>query len=216
MKIVHEEILIDAGTFSQSLEWNAIHREITDAIATIRWPVGSPNFTLHTEKHGNGVSAIKTACMEHLKTKDWKLERSIDIATLKKPGPMDASCIVGSQLFCLEWETGNISSTHRAINKMALGMLKEIFVGGVLVLPSRAMYRYLTDRIGNYEEIEPYFDLWKSLSIKNGILMVIAIEHDALDMAVPKIRDSGHCDEQNPSHVRRPDRVYCPGLARSV
>jgi len=87
----------------------------------------------------------------------------------------------------LEWETGNISSTHRTLNKLALGMLKETIIGGVLILPTRSMYKYLTDRIGNYTEIEPYFDLWRSLQIRNGILMVIAIEHDSLDHTVPLI-----------------------------
>jgi hypothetical protein len=87
----------------------------------------------------------------------------------------------------LEWETGNISSSHRALNKIALGILRGIFIGGALVLPTRAMYKYLTDRIGNYDEIEPYFELWKKLPIKKGLLLVIAIEHDSVNGSVPRI-----------------------------
>jgi hypothetical protein len=69
---------------------------------------------------------------------------------------MDATFQVKDRLFCVEWETGNISSSHRAINKMALGILKDILIGGVLILPTRKMYSYLTDRVGNFPELAPY------------------------------------------------------------
>jgi len=36
-------------------------------------------------------------------------------------------------------------------------------LGTALVLPSRKLYPYLTDRIGNYEELEPYFDVWRAV-----------------------------------------------------
>ncbi len=80
-------------------------------------------------------------------------------------------------------------NSHRAINKMALGMLKGVLIGGILILPTRAMYRYLTDRIGNFPEIQPYFPLWRSLdkSINEGLLAVIAIEQDAISEDVPRI-----------------------------
>ena len=94
---------------------------------------------------------------------------------------------VGNRLFCLEWETGNISSSHRALNKMALGIMKGMLIGGALVLPTRAMYKYLTDRVGNFAEIEPYFPLWKALRVEAGLLMVIAIEHDAVSDSSPRI-----------------------------
>ena len=125
--------------------------------------------------------------MAHLKSLGWSLEVTVDIATLKKPGPMDATYPVGDRLFCVEWETGNISSSHRAINKMALGILKKILIGGVLVLPTRAMYKYLTDRVGNFPELEPYFPLWRALKVEEGLLAVIAIEHDAVSRSVPRI-----------------------------
>ena len=70
---------------------------------------------------------------------------------------------------------------------MALGMLKDVLVGGALIVPSRKMYPYLTDRIGNYAELEPYFPLWRSFNIKNGVLVVIEIEYDELDSSVPRI-----------------------------
>jgi len=126
--------------------------------------------------------------MQKLKSFGWQLETRVDIATLKRPGPMDATFIVGNRLFCLEWETGNISSSHRSLNKMALGILKESLIGGALVVPTREMYRYLTDRIGNLQELEPYFPLWKALHIDQGLLVVIAIEHDAVSSTVPRIK----------------------------
>jgi hypothetical protein len=95
---------------------------------------------------------------------------------------------VKDRLFCLEWETGNISSSHRSLNKMALGIMKKILIGGVLILPTREMYQYLTDRIGNFREISPYFPLWRSLNLEEGLLLVIAIEHDAVSSQVPRIK----------------------------
>jgi len=82
-----------------------------------------------------------------------QLETPIDIATVVRPGPMDATIQVRDHLFCVEWETGNVSSSHRAINKMALGILKKILIGGALIVPTREMYNYLTDRVGNFREL---------------------------------------------------------------
>ena len=102
-------------------------------------------------------------------------------------GKIDATKMIDNYLFALEWETGNISSSHRAINKMVLGLLRGVFLGAALVLPSRKIYPYLTDRIGNYEELEPYFDVWKAVQIKEGFLAIFVIEHDYLDSNVPTL-----------------------------
>lgn len=192
MRIVRVERLIDAGGFSGTREWRSIERDIAQAIKSIEWPPGSGSFTLYDEPgkgrgQGNGVKPIKDACMLHLKSLGWSLETKVDIATLQQPGPVDATFPVGNRLFCLEWETGNISSSHRAINKMALGILKKALIGGALILPTRGMYRYLTDRIGNFPELEPYFPLWQSLKVDEGLLIVIAIEHDGVSKSVPRI-----------------------------
>jgi hypothetical protein len=71
---------------------------------------------------------------------------------------------------------------------MAVGLLDGVLAGGVLILPSRDMYQYLTDRIGNYSEIEPYFPVWRNLSIEEGVIAVIEIEHDAVSLDIPAIR----------------------------
>lgn len=192
MKIVQVQRLIDAGGFSTTREWKTIEGHIRQAINAIEWPPGSGSFTLYDEPgkargKGSGVKPIKDACMHHLKLLGWDLETPVDIAALKRPGPMDATYRVGDRLFCVEWETGNISSSHRALNKMALGILKKVLIGGVLIMPTRAMYRYLTDRVGNLPEIEPYFPLWRALKVGEGLLAIIAIEHDAVSKSVPRI-----------------------------
>ena len=192
MKIMQIERLIDAGGFSSTSEWKKIEGHIAQAIKAIQWPPGSGFFTLYDQHgkargEGNGVKPIKDACMEHLRSHDWSLETPVDIATLKQPGPMDATYRVGSKLFAVEWETGNISSSHRAVNKMALGILKQVLIGGVLILPTRNMYKYLTDRVGNFPELEPYFPLWRAIRVDEGLLAVISVEHDAVSKSVPRI-----------------------------
>lgn len=193
MKIVQTERLVDAGTFSESEDWRRIEGQIYQAIKSIEWPLGSGSFTLHNESgkkrgQGSGVKPIKNACMQKLQSLGWHLETKVDIATVRRPGPMDATCRVKDRLFCVEWETGNISSSHRSVNKMALGIQKKVLIGGVLVLPTREMYQYLTDRVGNFRELSPYFPLWKSLAVEEGLLLVIAIEQDAVSSKVPRIK----------------------------
>lgn len=192
MKIVKTEFLIDVGGFSLSLEWEELRAQIIEAIKLVQWPPNSGSFTLHDQAgkargQGNGVKPIKTACMMHLKSKGWKLEARLDLATLKKPGRIDAARGVGDRFFCVEWETGNISSSHRALNKIALGIIKKILIGGILIVPSREMYHYLTDRVGNFRELEPYFPLWRAIKAEEGLLAVMAIEHDAVSKDVPRI-----------------------------
>ncbi|WP_353056258.1 hypothetical protein [Priestia koreensis] len=52
------------------------------------------------------------------------------------------------------------------------------------VVPS---FPYLTDRIGNYEELVPYFNLWWNVNIEKGFLEIISIEHDGLGDDAPII-----------------------------
>jgi hypothetical protein len=187
MKIVKEVSLISIGTFEESNHWSIIRAEICEAISQIVHPPGTSIFTINPTKHGNGVKPIKEACMIALRDRfRWNLETSINYAT-KSPGKVDATKLIDTHLFALEWETGNISSSHRAVNKLVLGLLRGVFLGAALVLPSRKLYPYLTDRIGNYEELEPYFDVWRAVRIEAGFLAIFVIEHDNLDNNVPKL-----------------------------
>lgn len=187
MKIVQEVLLISKGSFEESQEWTVIQNEIRMAIDSIVWPPGTSNFTINPIRHGNGVKPIKNACMAALKEIfGWQLETPINYAT-RGPGRLDATKILAKHLFALEWETGNISSSHRAVNKLVLGLLRGVILGSALVLPSRRLYPYLTDRIGNYEELEPYFDVWRAVNLTEGFLAIFVIEHDATDSSVPRI-----------------------------
>ncbi len=187
MKIVQEISLISIGSFEESSDWSIIRAEIREAISLIVHPPGTSNFTINPIRHGNGVKPIKGACMIALRDRfGWGLETPISYAT-RSPGKVDATKVLDNHLFALEWETGNISSSHRAVNKMVLGLLRGVFLGTVLVLPSRKLYPYLTDRIGNYEELEPYFDVWRAVRIEEGFLAVFVIEHDQVDSKVPTI-----------------------------
>lgn len=189
MKILRTEFLIQKGKFSQSNEFKDILSEIYKAIQSITWPENSNRFTLHPVKKANGVVPIKKNFVNSLEKNGWRGEYRMKIASRLKPGPVDSVKFLNdNRYFAVEWETGNISSSHRAINKMAVGMLDEVIIGGILILPSRNMYQYLTDRVGNFAEIEPYFPVWKNLKISNGLLAIIEIEHDDLSKGVPLIR----------------------------
>lgn len=193
MKFVHEAILIDNEGFSKSKEYLLIMRQITDAIKSITWPPETNLFTINPIKHGNGVVPIKRSFISHLQKLGWEAERKIDVeATAKTPGKIDVVKGLGNSFFAVEWETGNISSSHRALNKMVIGLLSRKLIGGILILPTRNFYSFLTDRVGNYSELEPYFPLWKAINCKQGILTVIAVEHDHTDKSaklIPKGTD---------------------------
>lgn len=188
MKILRTKALISKGPFVQTAEFKTILDDIHDAIKKVTWPPESQKFTLNPVKQGNGVKPIKINCMLHLEERGWLLEHRMALGSRVKPGPIDSVLeFDNGQYFAVEWETGNISSSHRAINKLAIGLLENILVGGILILPSRKMYKYLTDRIGNYAEIAPYFPVWEKLDLNQGYLGVIEIEHDDESDNVPFI-----------------------------
>ncbi|WP_434813158.1 hypothetical protein ACRV5I_00090 [Bacillus halotolerans] len=120
--------------------------------------------------------------------KDEELVGKTVSMEISKPGALDACINVADKLFVVEWETGNVSSSHRALNKMAVLLLDGHITGGVLIVPTRKMYPYLTDRIGNYEELVPYFNLWRNVNIEKGFLEIISIEHDGLRDDAPIIK----------------------------
>lgn len=179
--------LIDQGDFSQSQEFQDLKNQIVDGISSVCWPEGTDRFILYPEKHGSGVKPIKAAFVRHLENHGWDTETEVDVTTLTRPGPIDLTTIVRNRLFAVEWETGNVSSSHRALNKMAMGIHRGIFIGGILIVPTRTTAYYLTDRIGNYEELEPYFPLWRSIKCDEGFLGIISIQHHATDTQVPRI-----------------------------
>lgn len=192
MRIVHIETLISRGTFAASPLWASIRSALYDAIRAVDWPPGSGSFAIYPEPGkkrgaGNGVTPIKAGLMARLKQDGWKLEEPIAIAARRQPGKLDAVLYTNAGPVAVEWETGNISSSHRALNKMTLGLLHGKLAAAVLVVPSRALYRFLTDRVGNWDELEPYLDLWKSVPCERGVLEIVVIEHDATSTDVSRI-----------------------------
>lgn len=187
MKIIKTEYLIDSKKIRKNSAYKKIENEISSAIKKVRWPKKNKNFTIYPEKKGNGVVPIKDACMISLQEDKWQLEERLDIATNVRPGPIDACKELNGLKVAVEWETGNISSSHRAVNKMAIGLLDDKLDAGFLILPSREFYQYLTDRIGNFRELEPYFPMWESLNLPNKVLAIIEVQHDETSKKVPKI-----------------------------
>jgi hypothetical protein len=192
MKIVREETLISRGAYASSDDWRLTRATLYQAIRYVDWPPGSGSFTIYPEAgkergKGNGVTPIKAGLMRALRSQGWEFEVPLDIAIVHRPGKLDAVLRTSHSPVALEWETGNITSSHRALNKMALGLMKGVLACGILVVPSRALYRYPTDRIGNFDELAPYLDLWKSVRCQAGVLEPVVFEHDATSTDVPRI-----------------------------
>lgn len=182
------EFLIRRGQFAYSHEFNQVLEEVHAAIQAVCWPPGNDQFIIYPEKQGNGVKPIKEGCMTALYDLGWRHEKRMSIVVNTGPGPVDAvKTLPDSRQFVLEWETGNVSSSHRALNKIATGLLEGVIVGGILIVPSRKMYYWLTDRIGNFREIEPYFPMWRDVTVDEGVLAVIEVEHDGTSQDVPRI-----------------------------
>ncbi|ANA19630.1 restriction endonuclease [Salmonella enterica] len=188
MRIKRETVLIANDNFTNSSAIIHLKNDINNAIEKAVWPQGNDRFSINPTYKGNGVKPIKQECMAHLYSKGWFLEQRLKISSESNAGPIDAVYPITDHLyFAVEWETGNISSSHRALNKICLGILNGSLLGGTLILPSREMYPFLTDRIGNYQELSPYFNVWRNFNIANGYLSVIEVEHDEIDVNAPLI-----------------------------
>lgn len=194
MKIVKIETLASSGPFAKSEAWQKIRSDLLAGIRAVVWPKGSRKFTIYPQSgkkrgQGNGVKPIKDGLIKRLTKRGWDKEISVDLGVTPNPGKFDAVLkSKNHKPVVLEWETGNISSSHRALNKMALGLGHGKLAGGILVVPSRKLYVYLTDRIGNFEELAPYLSLWRSVPYPEGAaLEIVVIEHDAESLKVPRI-----------------------------
>jgi hypothetical protein len=191
MKLLRTEVLFDHSSCREEKWFQVAVKEISEGIASIVWPPKSDKFTINPTPKGNGVSPIKDAFVLKLDEYGWESQHRLAIEAGKRPGPVDAIKRIPGQnrLFAVEWETGNISSSHRSLNRMCLGVMNGLLLGGILIVPSRKLYVYLTDRIGNFQEIQPYFPIWNNLDTKKtGFLVVMEVEHDAESTNVPKIR----------------------------
>jgi hypothetical protein len=192
VKIVHVETLLSCGRYAASAHWARTRRSIHKAVKRCAWPPGSARFTIYPESgkergKGNGVVPIRDEFMKELRKLRWTIEGAAKNHLGQDLGGFDAVLQGPEGPIVVEWETGNISSSHRSMNKLTMLVSNRVIAAGTLVVPSRNLYVYLTDRIGNYKELEPYLKLWKSVPCETGVLEIVVIEQDAESQNVPKI-----------------------------
>jgi hypothetical protein len=192
LKIVDVVTLQSCGLYAESKHWRNTRAQIHAAVQRCSWPPGSRRFTIFPQSgkkrgEGNGVVPIKNEFINKLRRGGWVIEGPAKNAINQVLGAFDAILPGPEKPIVAEWETGNISSSHRSMNKLTMLLSCGVISAGVLVIPSRKLYVYLTDRIGNIRELEPYFGLWKSVPCKSGVLEIIVIEHDAESYDVPLI-----------------------------
>lgn len=192
MTIVHIEKILSCGAYAKSKHWRETRDAIHTAVRRCAWPPGSKKFTIYPQSgkkrgEGNGVVPIRDEFMNHLRKLEWTIEGRAKNHLGQNLGDFDAVLLGPKGPVVVEWETGNISSSHRSMNKLTMLVADGIIAAGTLVIPSRKLYVYLTDRIGNYRELEPYVKLWKSVPCESGVLEIVVIEQDAESYDVPKI-----------------------------
>lgn len=203
MQILAAAHITRAGRFPRSGTWRRARAEVEAAIAKADWPFGSGSFSLNPEPgvdrqgrrdlHPNGVLPIKVPMISHLQSCGWETETLPPLPVgsgggdLLTTGDLDALLLDRNRFVGFEWETGNVSSSHRAINKLLDGITRGTLQGGILVLAMRGTQRYLTDRVGNFEELTPYFQFWGRYPVPDGALRIYGVGHDALDPTVPHI-----------------------------
>jgi hypothetical protein len=198
MKIDRELEFLRIKNESEEQAYQTAIADIKDGIRKVVWPLNNEKFTINPQPKANGVKPIKSEFFAYLRSKGWIGEQSFSLVDGMGAGPIDGVLETKAGRIAVEWETGNISSSHRALNKMALAILQQNIIGGFLIIPIRNLARYLTDRIGNYEEIEPYFALWQNVSIKKGVLGIIGVDYDDVSKDIPLIpkgRDGNAPDE---------------------
>lgn len=168
----------------------------------------------------NGVPALKMLFRQNLEKAGWKSEQPLSLKpyfekirsdktlaqVFRYPEPA-ADAIqdplhegVGDFDFWLlsnegfrtviEWETGNISSSHRSLNKICLAFLGGLVDAAVVIVPSNKCNIHLTDRVGNIRELQPYFYFWGAFgrTVTRGLLAIIEVEKDDLFKSVD-VRD---------------------------
>lgn len=193
MKLLEYHDILNPGMFEESKALSEVWEDVRLAVKLTDWPHGSGSFTIYPESgkksgEGNGVKLIKVPCIHALRERGWRVERLPSVgSSVLRTGDLDALKETPEGYVAFEWETGNISSSHRALNKLFLTMKQTATIGSFLVVPSNRLKMYLTDRIGNIGELEPYFPLWRGLTGIRGALRIIVVEHDAESFDVPKI-----------------------------
>lgn len=157
----------------------------------------------NTKKNCNGVVPVKERCYQILEDEyGWYREKPLSYFhdNAQKGGPIDVYkefCQGSNILYAgLEFETGNISSAHRSMNKLRVGIAKGEIAIGFLMMPIKAMSFYLTDRVSNYEELEPYF-----LLLDNTPFVVFGFDAEEYSTDVPLLPKGK--DGMSPRTIRK-------------
>lgn len=196
MRIVEELDVLDAGKIKNAHDVVVALDEVRAGIDAVVWPSGSDRFTIYPEsgkKHGqgNGVKPIRDAFVLTMHERGWQQEAPFPIQPEfgeSRIGAVDLAKQTAQGWILVEWETGNISSSHRSMNKMALALAESAAVAAVLIVPSTRLAAFLTDRIGNIGELRAYLGLWRAVPIAAGYLGIIVVEHDDESFEVARIR----------------------------
>jgi hypothetical protein len=218
MRRLRTIVLFDQGAIQATPDWIGIHQSIDNSIRSVDHPAGAGTLTLrrkHRRPDGqwerNGVLYLKRRFIENMvQAEGWRDEVDVQLAPAQVqpilqlfPGGLPYQEPITSSFgefdlltdapngtrCAIEWETGNISSSHRSMNKLAICLGAGAIQAGVLIVPSRACYEHLTDRIGNIGELSGYLDMWHRLAagVAQGVLAIVVVEHDNLtdDLATP-------------------------------
>lgn len=224
MKWLRTLVLFDKGDVIGSDDWSAVHASYVRAIASIDHPAGAGTLTLRQKVklaigqwQRNGVGYLRTRFLQFMRDAEkWQAEGNVDLTRDRQQPPIllypsleayrepitsdfggfdfMTTAPHGTRI-AIEWETGNISSSHRSMNKLAIALTNGVIEVGVLILPSRQLYEHLTDRIGNIGELSGYLSMWEGLKsvVPRGLLAITVVEHDALttDAGMPYLTVAG-------------------------
>lgn len=211
MKWLRTMVLFDKGGVISSTDWRTLHESYVRAISSIEHPLGSGSLTLRRKQQlpnkqwkRNGVRYLRNEFLAYMRDHErWRAESDVALPRDREQPPLllypsleeyrepitsdfggfdfMATAVNGTRV-AIEWETGNISSSHRSMNKLAIALGSGIVEVGVLIVPSRALYEHLTDRIGNIGELSGYLAMWESLksTAERGLLAITVVEHDHL------------------------------------
>lgn len=211
MKWLRTMVLFDQGNVISSADWKNLHESYVRSIASIEHPRGSGSLTLRRKVRlpnkqwkRNGVGYLRKEFLAFMRDHEgWEAESDVALSKDRKQPPlllypsMEEYCepitsdfgdfdfmatAANGTRVAIEWETGNISSSHRSMNKLAIALSGGLVEVGVLIVPSRALYEHLTDRIGNIGELSGYLAMWVGLKslVERGLLAITVVEHDYL------------------------------------
>ncbi len=218
MKWLRTLVIFDRGEVVTTSDWQTIHESYVRSILSIDYPKEAGSLTLRRKVkrpdgqwNRNGVCYLRSRFLDHMiNNEKWRSEVDVDFGKDRVPphlrlypslelhrepitsefGDFDfvTTAPAGTHV-AIEWETGNISSSHRSMNKLAIALASGKIQAGVLIVPSRNLYEHLTDRIGNIGELSGYLSMWKDLEarVARGLLAISIVEHDSLtnDPAFP-------------------------------